>query len=191
MRDTWGLLRGDVAAMVGSDAGPIRALARAALFRRVRAVAYYRIGHALTTRSRALLPVAYWLAGRAQASCGADINPLAEIGPRFNLVHPSGVVIGADVSIGADVWVYQGVTLGSGSRPGQPIIGSRVHIGAGAKVLGGVVVGDDARVGANAVVVDDVPYGCTVVGVPAGPVRRHGTTGRGPETVPRGHGLGA
>lgn len=170
MRDTWGLLRGDVAAMVGG-AGPVRALARALVFRRVRAIAYYRIGHALTAKSRALLPVAYWLAGRALASTGADINPLAEIGPRVNLVHPSGVVIGADVSIGADVWIYQGVTLGSGTRPGQPLIGSRVHIGAGAKVLGGVVVGDDARIGANAVVIDDVPFGCTAVGVPARVVR--------------------
>lgn len=152
--------------MVGAGS-TVRTLARAVVFRRVRAVAAYRVGHALVCRSRRLLPVAYWLAGRALASSGADINPLAQIGPGLNLVHPAGVVIGADVWIGAGAWVYQGVTLGCGTRPGQPVIGDDVYLGAGAKVLGGVTIGDHVRVGANAVVVCDIPPGCTAVGVPA------------------------
>lgn len=165
MSEGWAAFRADVEAMVGGG-GLTRTIARAVVFPQVRAVAYYRAGHALARRG--LLPLAYLLRSRALAKTGAEINPLAVIGPGFNLVHTAGVVIGPHVTIGARAWLFQGVTLGCGSRPGQPTIGDDVLLGAGAKVLGGVSIGDRAKVGANAVVTHDVPADATAVGMPAG-----------------------
>jgi serine O-acetyltransferase len=95
----------------------------------------------------------------------------AEFGPRFVLIHATGVVINGDVRGGADVRVEHQVTIGAEGRR-APVLGDRVFIGAGAKIIGGVSVGNDAKVGANAVVVHDVPPDCTVVGIPAKIVRR-------------------
>ncbi|WP_165067537.1 serine O-acetyltransferase [Paludisphaera rhizosphaerae] len=95
------------------------------------------------------------------------------IGPGLVLQHGIGAVIVAD-KIGSGCWINQQVTLGVGPKPGFPTLGDEVGVGAGAKVLGGVVVGDRARIGANAVVVKDVPPDVTVVGVPAYIVRRNG-----------------
>ena len=95
----------------------------------------------------------------------------ADFGPRFVLIHATGVVINGDVTGGADLRIEHQVTIGAEGRR-APVLGDRIFIGAGAKVIGDVRVGDDARVGANAVVVHDVPPGCTVVGVPARIVRR-------------------
>ena len=92
--------------------------------------------------------------------------------------HATGVVIGETTVVGEDVTIYQGVTLGGTSlRPGKrhPTVGDRVVVGAGAKVLGAITVGDDARIGANAVVVRDVPAGTVVVGVPGQIVARTST----------------
>lgn len=164
MGESWSAFRADVDAMVGG--GSIaRTVARAVVFPQVRAVAYYRAGHALARWG--MLPVAYMLRARALSRTGAEINPLAVIGPGLNLVHPAGVVIGPEVCIGARAWVFQGVTIGASHRPGQPSIGDDVVIGAGAKLLGGITVGDGARIGANAVVVKDVPAGASARGVPA------------------------
>lgn len=95
----------------------------------------------------------------------------ADFGPRFVLIHATGVVINGAVSGGSDVRVEHQVTIGTEGRR-APVLGDRVFIGAGAKIIGGVRVGNGARIGANAVVVHDVPAHCTVVGVPARIVRR-------------------
>ena len=99
---------------------------------------------------------------------GAEI-PLncVKLGGGLLLPHPAGVVIHPDACIGDNCLIMQQVTIGTGSRPGLPRIGSNVNIYAGAKVLGGVLVGDGAEIGANAVVVRDVPPNCVAVGVPA------------------------
>jgi serine O-acetyltransferase len=95
----------------------------------------------------------------------------ADFGPRFVLIHATGVVINGAVRGGSDVRVEHQVTIGSEGRR-APVLGDRVFIGAGAKIIGGVRIDNDARIGANAVVVHDVPAHCTVVGVPARIVRR-------------------
>ena len=95
----------------------------------------------------------------------------AVFGPRFVLIHATGVVINGAVRGGSDVRVEHQVTIGTEGRR-APILSDHVFIGAGAKIIGGVRVGNDARIGANAVVVHDVPAHCTVVGVPARIVRR-------------------
>ncbi|SDB70600.1 serine O-acetyltransferase [Belnapia rosea] len=103
---------------------------------------------------------------------GIEIHPGATIGRRLFIDHGMGVVIGETAEIGDDVLVYHGVTLGGLSgQPGKrhPTIGNGVAIGAGAQVLGPIRIGDNARIGANAVVVAEVPAGETVVGIPARP----------------------
>lgn len=90
----------------------------------------------------------------------------AEFGPGFVLIHSQGVVINGSVRAGAHVYIEHQVTIGA-EKYVSPRIGDRVFIGAGAKIIGGVALGDDVRVGANAVVLKDVPDGATVGGIPA------------------------
>ncbi|CAK0750863.1 Serine acetyltransferase [uncultured Gammaproteobacteria bacterium] len=121
----------------------------------------WRAGWLLSART--VSQMARWLTG-------IEIHPGATIGQRFFIDHGMGVVIGETAEIGNDVHMYHGVTLGGtslarGKR--HPSIGDGVIIGAGAKVLGAIVVGRGARIGANAVVVSDVPPGATMVGIPA------------------------
>ena len=116
---------------------------------------------------------------------GIEIHPGATIGRRFFIDHGMGVVIGETAEVGDDVMIYHGVTLGGRSLAKvkrHPTIGDGVTIGAGARVLGPVVVGAHARIGANAVVVRDVPAGAVVVGVP-GEVRTPGEIGRQPSDL--------
>ena len=103
--------------------------------------------------------------------CNCIIGRGAEFGPGFVLIHATGVVINGEVRGGANVLIEHQVTIGAERRQ-APRIGNDVFIGAGAKILGSVTVGDRSRVGANAVVVNDVPADCTVVGIPARVVRR-------------------
>ncbi|MGB1092217.1 MAG: serine O-acetyltransferase [Oceanobacter sp.] len=98
-----------------------------------------------------------------------DIHPGASIGSRFFIDHGACVVIGETAVIGDDVTLYHGVTLGGTSwNKGKrhPTLEDGVMVGAGAKILGNITVGKNGRVGANSVVVEDVPEGCTVVGIP-------------------------
>ncbi|WP_424135051.1 serine O-acetyltransferase [Roseomonas chloroacetimidivorans] len=134
------------------------------------AVVWHRLAHRL------------WRAGfRAPARCvshfsrfltGIEIHPGARIGRRLFIDHGMGVVIGETAEIGDDVLIYHGVTLGGlTTKPGKrhPTVLDGAIIGAGAQVLGPIVIGRNARVGANAVCVDPVPDGVTVVGIPARP----------------------
>ncbi len=103
--------------------------------------------------------------------CNCIMGRGAEFGPGFVLIHSTGVVINGKVRGGSNILIEHQVTLGADRRQ-SPLLGSDIFIGAGAKVIGPVSVGDGARIGANAVVVKDVPPHCTVVGIPAQIVRQ-------------------
>lgn len=106
-----------------------------------------------------------------------EIHPGAQIGPGFFIDHGAGVVIGETTIIGEDVTIYQGVVLGgTGKEKGKrhPTIGDRVVISAGAMVLGNISIEEDCKIGAGAVVINSVPPGCTVVGVPGQVVKQDG-----------------
>lgn len=100
---------------------------------------------------------------------GADMAWQAEVGPGLNLLHPTGVVVGKYVKIGKNCMIQDGVTLGGrgGTNDGHPTVQDNVQIGCGAKLLGPVVIGNYAKIGANAVVLNDVPDKATAVGIPA------------------------
>ena len=119
---------------------------------------------------RGLRWLARWLAHWGRWLTGIEIHPGAAIGRRVFIDHGMGVVIGETAEIGDDTTLYHGVTLG-GTKwdkvKRHPTLGRRVVVGAGAKILGPILVGDGAKVGANAVVVRDVPPGATAVGIPA------------------------
>lgn len=106
----------------------------------------------------------------ARLLTGVDIHPAATIGRRLFIDHATGVVIGETAEVGEDCLIFHGVTLGGQSMnkgKRHPTLGDRVMVGAGAKVLGAITVGDDAKIGANAVVVKEVPAGRIALGVPA------------------------
>ncbi len=102
----------------------------------------------------------------------SDIHRLASLCPDLALPHPTGVVIHQDVVVGPRCMIMQQVTLGTDATGLAPVLGADVYVGAGAKVLGGIRVGDRVRIGANAVVLINLPDDCTAVGVPARIVRR-------------------
>ena len=111
-----------------------------------------------------------WLSYWARFLTGIEIHPGATIGRRVFIDHGLGVVIGETAEVGDDCTIYQGVTLGGTSLNGgkrHPTLHRGVVVSAGAKVLGPFVVGENARVGANAVLLREVPPGATAVGIPA------------------------
>jgi serine O-acetyltransferase len=110
----------------------------------------------------------------SQILTGVDLPCEATVGRRFCIEHFGGIVISGDAVFGDDCVVRNGVTVGlrrKGVR-GAPVIGHRVDIGAGAKVLGTITIGDDVAIGANAVVLTDVPSNCIAVGIPAKVIAR-------------------
>ncbi|HEX7350935.1 serine O-acetyltransferase EpsC [Brachybacterium sp.] len=128
----------------------------------------HRVAHRLWERG-ARLP-ALVLAQGARSVTGVEIHPGARVGRRFFIDHGMGVVVGETAEVGDDVMLYHGVTLGGRSMERvkrHPTVGSGVTIGAGARVLGPVVLGEGSQIGANAVVVKDVPARATAVGIPA------------------------
>jgi serine O-acetyltransferase len=102
----------------------------------------------------------------------SDVDLQATLGKGLMLPHPNGVVIHGEARIGDDCMIMQQVTVGMIDEGEVPVIGNRVYIGAGAKIIGKLTVGDGARIGANAVVVNDVPSNATAVGIPARIIRR-------------------
>lgn len=148
----------------------------------VQALLAHRAAHALFEAGVPLLPRA--IAYMTRSITGIEIHPAAQIGNEFFIDHGSGVVIGETAAIGNCVTLYQGVTLGgTGFQRGKrhPTLGDNVTVGSGAKLLGPIAVGDGAKIGANTVVVEDVPPGATVVGNPGHPVRLEGRKVEGPD----------
>ena len=134
----------------------------------------HRVAHALQRRGLPLVPRG--ISHLARFVTGIEIHPGASIGPRFFIDHGMGVVIGETAEIGADVMIYQGVTLGGTSTrriKRHPTLRDRVVVGAGAKVIGAIEVGENARIGAGSVVVTNVPANATVIGVPGHIVAFH------------------
>ncbi len=133
----------------------------------------YRVAHRLWMRGSRL--TARIISNFARRLTGIEIHPAATIGRRLFIDHGMGIVIGETAVIGDDVTLYHGVTLGGTSlekKKRHPTIGNRVTIGAGAKILGDILIGDDSRIGANSVVVRDVPSNSVVIGIPGQVVRR-------------------
>src|SRR6267154_1866555 len=146
------------------------------------ALLYHRLAHWLWQRG-------WLLAGRfvshlGRVLTGIEIHPGARIGKRVFIDHGMGVVIGETAEVGDDVTLYQGVTLGgTGFATGKrhPTVQDNVTIGSGAKLLGPIVVGHGSKIGANSVVIHDVPPNSTVVGNPGHPVRVDGRRPEGPD----------
>ncbi|MDF1879225.1 serine O-acetyltransferase [Sulfurimonas sp. SAG-AH-194-C20] len=132
------------------------------------AIAWYRIAHKLHTIGFKRL--ARMIMGLTQIFTHIDIHPAAQIGKRVFIDHGTGVVIGETSIIEDDVLIYQGVTLGgvsldSGKR--HPTIRQGAVLGAGAKILGNIEIGEYSKIGANSVVVKEVPSCSTAIGIPA------------------------
>lgn len=149
----------------------------------VQALLAHRVAHALWEAEVPLVPrtIAY----TSRTVTGVEIHPAARIGQDFFIDHGSGVVIGETTEIGDRVTLYQGVTLGgTGFARGKrhPTLEDDVTVGSGAKLLGPVTVGRNSKVGANTVVIEDVPDHTTVVGNPGHPVRVEGRPVEGPDT---------
>jgi serine O-acetyltransferase len=148
----------------------------------VQAILSHRVAHALHEAGIPLAPLALAFATRSVTNI--EIHPAAQIGGDFFIDHGSGVVIGETAEIGSCVTLYQGVTLGgTGFQRGKrhPTLESYVTVGSGAKLLGPITVGQNAKVGANTVVIEDVPPNSTVVGNPGHPVRVEGRKPEGPD----------
>lgn len=145
------------------------------LYSGLHAVIYYRIAHWLFLHKKFIL--ARWVSQHAKFKTGIEIHPGAKIGKGLFIDHGTGVVIGETTEIGDYCTLYQGVTLGgTGKDKGKrhPTLGNNVMVGAGAKILGPFKVGDNAKVGANALVLSEVPPNSTAVGVPARIVKLNG-----------------
>ena len=165
------LIRSDINAMV-PDRGKGRigylasVLTKVLLYPRIQAAIAFRFAHFFYTHRLTLL--GYYLQAWTLSHAGAEIHPAAEIGPGLCLIHSSGIVIGDKARVGSDFICFHGVTLGdSGKGDGMPTLGNRVTASAGAKILGGITIGDYAVIGANAVVLSDIPDDAVAVGIPA------------------------
>jgi serine O-acetyltransferase len=148
----------------------------------IHALLSHRIAHALSDVGMPVVP--RLIAMLTRALTGIEIHPKAQIGQGLFIDHGSGVVIGETATIGNDVTIYQGVTLGgTGFRTGKrhPTVQDNVTIGSGAKLLGPITIGHGAKIGANSVVITDVPPNTTVVGNPGHPVRVDGRKPEGPD----------
>ena len=148
----------------------------------VQALLSHRISHALHEAGVPLVP--RLLAYITAAVTGVEIHPAARIGRGLFIDHGAGVVIGETAEVGDDATIYQGVTLGgTGFARGKrhPTVGDEVMIGAGSALLGPIEIGERSKIGANSVVIHDVPANSTVVGNPGHPVRVDGKKPEGPD----------
>jgi serine O-acetyltransferase len=141
-----------------------------------RSLRLYRISHAFYVSDFKFL--AYLIYHINRILYTVDIHPAAVLEPGVVIDHGTGLVIGSTAVVGSGTVLYHGVTLGAkyitkGKR--HPTVGRNVIVGAGAKVLGPVYIGDNAKIGANSVVISDVPKGATAVGIPARIVFKNNT----------------
>jgi serine O-acetyltransferase len=184
LRRLAGEIRRDVAAAHERDpaARGVSSLEILASWPGVHALLAHRVSHALHHAGVPLLP--RMLATATRATTNIEIHPAAKIGDALFIDHGTGVVVGETAEIGDNVTLYQGVTLGgTGFARGKrhPTVDDDVVIGSGAKLLGPIHVGANAKIGANSVVIHDVPPNSTVVGNPGHPVRIEGRKPEGPD----------
>jgi len=168
-RSAIGRIREDLDSAIERDPAVDSRLEMALASPGLHAIWVHRLTHLLWGRRWGRL-VARLLSQFARMVTGVEIHPGAQIGRRFFIDHGMGVVIGETAEIGDDVLMYHGVTLGGRSMERikrHPTIGNNVTIGAGARILGPVYIGDRVQIGANSVVVKDIPAGAVATGVPA------------------------
>ena len=168
-------IREDIRAVKDRDPAARSSIEIFFLYPGVRAIRMYRRAHWFYKHNMKF--IARWISQSCARKTGIEIHPGATIGRRLVIDHGHGVVIGETAEIGDDVLIYQGVTLGgTGKDVGKrhPTIGNNVMVCSGAKVLGPFKVGDNSRIAAGAVVLEEVPPNCTVVGIPAKVVRQDG-----------------
>jgi len=161
----------DVRAILRRDPalrGKVLAFTEVILYASLWAMLAYRIAHLLYALDIPFFP--RLISQTARLFTGIEIHPGAQIGPGLFIDHGHGVVIGETAILGKNILLFHGVTLGGvDSRAGRrhPKVGDNAVIGAGAKVLGAITLGDDVKIGAQSVVLVDVPAGASAVGVPA------------------------
>ncbi|GIP24784.1 MULTISPECIES: serine O-acetyltransferase EpsC [Paenibacillus] len=168
-------MRSDIEAVLDNDPAARGWFEVVFTYSGLHAIWSHRLAHAFYRRR--WFSVARIISQVSRFFTGIEIHPGATIGNRLFIDHGMGVVIGETCEIGDDVVIYQGVTLGgSGKEKGKrhPTIGNNVVIGSGAKILGSFTVGDQSNIGANSVVLKEVPPNSTVVGIPGKVVKQGG-----------------
>lgn len=171
----WTEIRQDLQAVFDRDPAATSKLEVILTYAGFHALLAYRVAHWLKGHEVPILPrvisqLARWLTG-------IEIHPSAKIGSGFFIDHGMGVVVGETAEIGDYVTLFQGVTLGgTGKERGKrhPTLGNHVVVGAGAKILGGITISDNVKIGANSVVLKNVPPDSTVIGVPARVIKTQG-----------------
>lgn len=170
LNSTWGRVQEDLDTALREDPAATSKLLVALTYPGIHAVWVHRLCHRLWLASPTLHPVARVISQFSRFMTGIEIHPGASIGRRFFIDHGMGVVIGETAEVGDDVLMYHQVTLGGRSRgrfKRHPTIGNHVLLGAGAKIIGPITIGDGTKIGANALVVKDVPPNSVVTGIPA------------------------
>lgn len=169
------LFRSEIRAVFERDPAAKNILEVILLYSGLHAIIAYRVSHTVYLAKIPFLP--RFISQLAKFFTGIEIHPGATIGKGFFIDHGMGVVIGETSIIGDNVTLFQGVTLGgTGKEKGKrhPTLGNNIVVGTGAKILGNINIGDGVMIGANAVVIKDVPTDSTVVGVPGRIVKKEG-----------------
>jgi serine O-acetyltransferase len=172
----WATLKRDIQSVFDRDPAARSVVEILLCYPGLHAIWGHRLTHWLWVRNWRVS--ARWLSQLVRGLTGVEIHPGATIGPGLFIDHGMGIVIGETTEIGADVTLYHGVTLGGTSwKKGKrhPTLQDGVVVGAGAKILGAITIGEGSRIGANAVVVKDVPPNSVVVGIPGQVVLRSRT----------------
>lgn len=174
LKELWTTLSQDLLRHWEPDLGTATNVQNLAMTQGVWATVVYRCGQWVYDSSPPGVGVpaklAYKLAAKAvEVTTGISVPASARIGPGFYIGHFDAIIVHPDTVMGNECSIGQGVTIGTQGqgKGGVPKLGDRVYVGAGAKVLGGITLGDDVSVGANAVVVKDVPSNNVALGVPA------------------------